>query len=230
MARKPSIDPDAVHLLPGSDVFAISLGWLLSLRGFVFLVFCTLGVTDGIPMISHGLNNAPIEIENGALHGAVTGCNVRIRGTIDAQHLMVGKRRLGTREYALAPLQGAQGAVIIFFPERLPDALTAKPVERWFEGELTVLSHGSGEIDTDKIGVKSLFYNSGVAVTDGAFVIADSIIPEFRWWYLLLTGSCLAGLAYIAYRVAWALVFVRDRGALLRYLVRRKARRKKAGS
>ena len=103
----------------------------------------------------------------------------------------------------------------------IPDQALSHPIERWYEGELTVLDGVEDRIDRNRIPVRSLFRDIAIELPPSAFVVADSVIPTFRWWYVLILGMCVLGLGYIVYRLLWAVVFLGNRDALFRYLSRR---------
>lgn len=216
----PCIDSEAALAIPGSDIFAIGLGWLLSLHGFVFLVFCTVGFATGLNEIYRSVNNSPIEITASDLCGATTGRNVKIFGSIDSSKSVIGKRGYGSESFTLTAMKSDGNNVIIYTPSLIPDSVKLNPIDRWYEGELTVLEHGSGKIDGATVPVRSLFIDIKAKVSDSSLVIADSVIPTFRWWYLLVTGLCFLGLLYILYRLISSVLFVLNRDAALKYLFR----------
>lgn len=214
------IDPQALQAVPGLDVVVLGLGWLFSLRGFCFLAFCCVGVWTGAHEIHRSLNNHPIEITGGDLRSATSGRNVKIRGIIEAGVQITGQRRYSKEPFTLTVLRDPPHTVVIYTPSLLPDKALMQPVERWFEGELTPLNGIEDRIDGNRIPVRSRFRDFSIELTPGAFVVADSVIPQFHWWYVVIFGLCLFGLVYIGYRVLWTIVFLGNRDALYRYLTR----------
>ena len=107
---------------------------------------------------------------------------------------------------------------MIYTPSLLPDKALAEPVERWFEGELTRLDGIGDRIDRNRIPVRSLFRDLSIELKPAAFVVADSVIPVFHWWYLAIFALCLLGLSYIGHRLLRTILFIGDRDALYRHL------------
>lgn len=215
------IDEAAVRLLPSSDVFVLGMGWLFSLHGFTFFVFCGLGAWTGSYEIYRSLDNAPITITAHELGPATTGRNVKILGAIEADKQIVGQRKHTADPFTLTLLRDSGNAVVIYTPGLLPDEALKRPRERWYEGELIRLDGIEDRIDGKRIPVRSMFLNLGIDLPKGAFVVADSVIPTFRWWYVLVMGMCVSGLVYIIYRLLWTVVFLGNRDALFRHLSRR---------
>jgi hypothetical protein len=163
--------------------------------------------------------NDPIEINVSNTETVGTGYNVKYFGKINGAISVVGKRKYTSEPFTLTAINESNN-IIIYTPSLLPDNALNNPVSRWYEGEITHLDHGTGKINGNTIPVKSLFRDISVDVPDNALVIADSIVPTFKWYYVVILSLCALGLLYIFFRLLRSAIFVINRKAAARYIFR----------